>query len=814
VAVPTDIAGLWGWWKADALTGLTDGDPVTTWSDSSGNGRDATAVGTPSYETGEVNALPAIAFDGVGDGFNLPDASALGAGTMFIVFRIDNDPPLGGESTGMWLFGTDGQASHFPWTDGIIYDAWGTSARKTVGNPVKSLAEWGFYCVRSSAGAWNAHHDGTQLFTTATNTASFSNTPRMGYGLDGVGALGDIWLAGRIAEAFVFDSALSDANKLAMEEYIAAKYFPPKPHYAAAGTGALTATSGAALTPALPAGVAAGDLLIAHVFYGGATAAPSTPAGWTLLDGPRDLTTPGTNGRTWVFGKIAVGGDAAPAFGAQAVTTPRRARVYRFEDVRDDTIANVVGGFAFEASNVATYGDVTVTTPEANCLAVNLVAQADDLPAAGSFTGESGGDWTEAVAEFTGTTGTPDTLMQLQTAEKATAGSILAGSFASGTAINRGITGFYIRGPAPSGTGHTATPADALAITDSVSVVLGRAQAINDPLAMTDTRTFDRGLVQTDAIGVADAVVPVGVYARAIADPIAITDSVLAERITAVAINDALAMSDAQSFDRVFSLADVLGLSDSPTFISALQRALDDALGLTDNNARIVGYGFAHADAIEVTDQLTPVQIISRAIAEALSVTDLTIRELGITRTQVDPLAITDSTSALIILLKQLADTFGMTDAQVIVSTYARTITDVLGVTDVTTPVSTQAHVLNIPDALVIADATSRQMTLEQMIADTFGLTDEMISVSDHALLLDESLLLEDMITKTATFELLLVDELGMTDLVELSVIDIVPSAKKLALRVLEGTMTSLSIHHRVMLLTTKHTIEDIEVEE
>lgn len=221
--------------------------------------------------------------------------------------------------------------------------------------------------------------------------------------------------------------------------------------FGTAGTGVNTATSGAACTPGIPASVAAGDLLIGHVFYGGSTATPDTPSGWTLLDGPRSLNTPATNGRVWVFGKKAAGGDAAPAFGTQAVTTPRTARAYRFTGALDDTVANMVGGFGFDGpAGSATITDVGVTTgaDTENYLAVNLVAVADDNAVA-SFTGETGGDWTEAVAEFTGALGTPDACLQLQTAVVAPSATINGGSQTMAVSDPWGVVGFYIRSEPP-----------------------------------------------------------------------------------------------------------------------------------------------------------------------------------------------------------------------------------------------------------------------------------------------------------------------------------------------------------------------------
>jgi len=62
---PSDLADLFAWYKSDAITGLSDGDPVSTWADSSGNGYDLTASGTdrPSYQTNTLNSLAVVEFN-------------------------------------------------------------------------------------------------------------------------------------------------------------------------------------------------------------------------------------------------------------------------------------------------------------------------------------------------------------------------------------------------------------------------------------------------------------------------------------------------------------------------------------------------------------------------------------------------------------------------------------------------------------------------------------------------------------------------------------------------------------------------------
>ena len=67
---PTIISGCQVWLTADKITGLVDGDVVTTWSDSSGQSNDftqSTASKKPLYKTNIFKSKPAIKFDGVDD---------------------------------------------------------------------------------------------------------------------------------------------------------------------------------------------------------------------------------------------------------------------------------------------------------------------------------------------------------------------------------------------------------------------------------------------------------------------------------------------------------------------------------------------------------------------------------------------------------------------------------------------------------------------------------------------------------------------------------------------------------------------------
>lgn len=229
MAVPSDIASLQQWFKADAITGLSDGDPVATWEDSSTNNRDATqstAGNRPLYKTGIVNSLPVVRFDGSNDylitsgvaGF----LSGLSAAEVFLVVKVNADPAAADGSAGLWAMTGSADNTAFPYTDGNVYDGFGSSVRKSTGNPTLSLAStFRLYNVVSISGEWTSYVDGTQHFTTGTNTVSFG----AGDGYLGTSvALGSIVLAGDIAEFFLFNAKLSTADRQAMNAYIATKY--------------------------------------------------------------------------------------------------------------------------------------------------------------------------------------------------------------------------------------------------------------------------------------------------------------------------------------------------------------------------------------------------------------------------------------------------------------------------------------------------------------------------------------------------------------------------------------------------------------
>lgn len=220
------------WLKADAITAHSDGDALATWVDATSFGNNATQASGPAqpiYKTGIQNSLPAVRFDGSSAFMSLPDFSAFTGGEAWVVLKTNADPqPVGNETKTcppLGDFGTDAFGDHYPYTDGVVYYDFGSTARKTVGDPTPSLASWHILNLISVSGEWtlNINNAGTPTYTTATNTVAFNSTPLLG---KSTGSLGPFFFAGDIGEVMLYDAKLSSAQRSSDYSYLYNKWFP------------------------------------------------------------------------------------------------------------------------------------------------------------------------------------------------------------------------------------------------------------------------------------------------------------------------------------------------------------------------------------------------------------------------------------------------------------------------------------------------------------------------------------------------------------------------------------------------------------
>jgi len=236
--LPAGLPTIWARYKASSMISIGDGNAVSSWTDISGRGHHATQ-GTSQRQpllrttaSGLVGNTVAIEFLGTNTDphcLNVPDMSALTGG--FIAAYIINDTDTNEANTvvntrRIWEMGnaTDGYYKYTNNSVGSgIYETFGTTARKTSGDPAtNALVSWHSYMVSSGPSAWTSWINNVQHFSTITNTVGFSTTPLIGgYPAGGSG----IRLSNKkYAEIVIFEAAPSSAKRAELQTYFTNEY--------------------------------------------------------------------------------------------------------------------------------------------------------------------------------------------------------------------------------------------------------------------------------------------------------------------------------------------------------------------------------------------------------------------------------------------------------------------------------------------------------------------------------------------------------------------------------------------------------------
>jgi hypothetical protein len=233
---PAQVPGLLIWLKADALV-LNDADPVSTWTDSSGYGRDATGTTTtrPLYKAAPTgfNGKPAILFDGTDDilAFASLDLSLRKAVTVIVVCA-----KAGADSSQQVLYEFSTNYSLVSDSFILYRDTDGSAVASIKGNAttntVNSIAHIG-----TSASIVTARFDTRQERDEATlavdghpgqyiTTFGGNNTNVFGTQTSFLGCRsgGTLPFNGSIAEVLIYGRNLTARERKAVEDVLATKY--------------------------------------------------------------------------------------------------------------------------------------------------------------------------------------------------------------------------------------------------------------------------------------------------------------------------------------------------------------------------------------------------------------------------------------------------------------------------------------------------------------------------------------------------------------------------------------------------------------
>ena len=219
-----DSGTLTAWYKADSLS-LSDGDGVSSWDDSSGNGNDvsqAISGRQPTFETNELNSLPVVRYDGTNDILSDGDIADLDVGTgdiwMASVFKSTDDG-------GAQFFFEKGNT-----TFALITTAAGELQARLGGTtniPKQSSGNWSrtaFVIATASrvSSTCNGFVNGSDMTTTGTtNSGSISNSNVLDLGASAVGGNP---MTGDMAEVLVGGATLSTEDRQKIEGYLAHRY--------------------------------------------------------------------------------------------------------------------------------------------------------------------------------------------------------------------------------------------------------------------------------------------------------------------------------------------------------------------------------------------------------------------------------------------------------------------------------------------------------------------------------------------------------------------------------------------------------------
>jgi hypothetical protein len=402
--------------------------------------------------------------------------------------------------------------------------------------------------------------------------------------------------------------------------------------YSNAGTGASSSTT-AALQPAFPATVAAGDIALLAVTYRDTTTTPSTPTGFTLLSGP-DSYPPTPALRSWLYGKICDGTEdgTTVSLGTTGSAIEKAGRIYTFSGRVSGTITQLIRNIAW-ASHANRIQTFSITTETADDLGIMIGFQGDNNTAAAPTA--SGGTITEPVAEFAPVL-TTGFMLEILTADPTTQPGTVSSTTTVGSANDpSGWWTFSIR-PSPAAT------VKALGL-------VTQTQTVN-----AITRRKRRGIGLTTETEDANTVTP--------GDPGPITHSLglitERERLWSLWPDDGPAIERYQAWPVTPSISGpppivhAMGLvSETEDANPITERKLrniglaataEDANAFTRRKRRTIGLAATAEDANAITERKRRTLGLASTAEGALAVTERKLRSLGLASTAEDALAVTE----------------------------------------------------------------------------------------------------------------------------------------------------------------------------
>jgi hypothetical protein len=225
---PISTTNLMLWLRADVGVTKNGSNRVSSWADQSGKSMTATGQGTtdPLWVNNALNSYPAMQFDGVSNYFSLPSgfANFTAGTTIFVVATqtvttnnahfVDFSAGFAVDVMSLLMSTTSNDLAY--WEYNGSWSGLTDSNALTLGTPY--LTEF----VEASSGSATLYVNATAQ-TTATIVIP-TNVTRTGNFIAKSDSTADALFEGNIEEVIVYNTALSTANRQAVESYLRAKY--------------------------------------------------------------------------------------------------------------------------------------------------------------------------------------------------------------------------------------------------------------------------------------------------------------------------------------------------------------------------------------------------------------------------------------------------------------------------------------------------------------------------------------------------------------------------------------------------------------
>lgn len=231
-------------WRADQITGLSNGDPVASWPDASGYGNDATQSFVPSqpaWTASAINSQPAVYF--AGDPRNLVSSTASSSAaqqTLVAVLRTDT---ISADHTIRAATGNGGLQVRLNSTGNIQLLKQGVAllaaSSGTVSNATDTVVTVTF---DQAAGIYAITINGASA---GSGSVSTTLTPGLGTVIGKHPDVGNETLDGSIAELLTWPRVLTGPELATVHTYTTARYSVPSVAASGTATGTTTATGAA-----------------------------------------------------------------------------------------------------------------------------------------------------------------------------------------------------------------------------------------------------------------------------------------------------------------------------------------------------------------------------------------------------------------------------------------------------------------------------------------------------------------------------------------------------------------------------------------